>query len=73
MQVASMVPKIYASVGQMSTEANQEEVGSWILEKQDLTQLQQWTVEWQQAAKDLLCRLADIFFKSDLDLDKCKY
>ena len=31
-QLANMVPKLCASVGQMFTEANQEEAGSCILE-----------------------------------------
>ena len=30
-QLGNMVPKLYARVGQMSTETNQEEDGFWIL------------------------------------------
>ena len=31
-QLTKMVPKLYAPVGQMSTEAYQEKDGSWVLE-----------------------------------------
>ena len=62
-QLATMVPTFYALVGQMSTEAKQEEDGSWIVEKLDLEGLHLWTEEQQQAAKDLLCRPADVFSK----------
>ena len=40
-QLANMIPKLYALLGQMSTEANQEDDGSWILQKVDLGGLQQ--------------------------------
>ena len=36
MQLANRVPKLYAEVEQMSTEAKQEEDKSWILEQLDL-------------------------------------
>ena len=63
-----MVNKTLPKAGQMSMEANQEENGSWILEESDLGRLQQWTGEQQQAGKDLPCKSADVFSKSDLDL-----
>ena len=40
-QLANMAPKLYAPVGQMSTEANEEENGSLILKELDLGGLQQ--------------------------------
>ena len=66
-----MVPELYASVGLMLPETNEEEDGSWILEKLDLGELWQWKEEQQQAAKDLLIRSADVFSKSHLHLSRC--
>ena len=60
-QSANMVPKLYAPVRQLSTESKQGEDTSWMLKKLGLGGLKQWTEEQQQAAKDILCKLADIF------------
>ena len=50
-QLANIIPKLYAPVGCMSTEANQEEDGSWILQQLDLGGLQKWIKEQQQTFK----------------------
>ena len=43
----------------------------WILDQLNLEGLESWTGEQQQSAKDLLVDSADVFAKSDLDLDRC--
>ena len=62
---------MFQQASQVSTETSHEKDGSLTLEMLDLYVLKQWTKEEQQAAKDLLCRSADVFCKSDLDFGKC--
>ena len=64
-----MISKLYAPEGQISTDTTQQD-RSLILDKLDLGGLSQWTEEQQQAAKDLLCKSADIF-STDMYLGKC--
>ena len=45
--------------------------GSWILDQLNLEELESWTGEQQQSAKNLLVDSADVFAKSGLDLGKC--
>ena len=49
-QLANMVPKVHAPIGQVSSKSNQEDDGSWILEQLDMGGLEQWTDEQQHAA-----------------------
>ena len=61
--LTNMVPKLYDALGQMSTETNQEEDRSWILDKLDLAGLQQWTEDQQHVAKGLIMQISWCIFQ----------
>ena len=69
-QLANMVPKIQTPKGQDPTEKRGED-NTWILDQLDLGELERWSGDQQQAAKNLLCEYSGIFSKNDLDLGKC--
>ena len=69
--LANMVSKLHAPEEQISCNLSAEGDQSWVLEQLDPGGLQQWTVEQQQATRDLLCKFHNIFSSSDLDLGKC--
>ena len=48
-----------------------KEDNSWILDLLDSGEISTWSVEQQQAAKELLCDYSETFSKNDLDLGKC--
>ena len=53
-------------------ESNNKEVddGSWVLNKLDLSGMEEWPPHLQVMAKALLCEYSDIFSKDDLDLGR---
>ena len=50
----------------------EDDDGSWLLEKLDLSGINDWTVSLQQQAKDLFKRYSHTFSKDDLDLGRAK-
>ena len=70
-QLDTMVPKVHAPEGLMSSHLKDGEDKSCVLVQLDLGGLQQCTDEQQQAARDLLCVSSDIFSRNDLDPGKC--
>ena len=46
--------------------------GSWLLEKFDLSGINDWTVSLQQQVRDLFKRYSHAFSKDDLDLGRAK-
>ena len=69
-QLANMVPKIQTPKEQDTIEQKEED-NTWILDQLDLGEIERWSEDQQQAAKNLLCRYSGIFSKYDLDLEKC--
>ena len=51
-------------------DVNIDDTGQWVLDKLDLTGLEDWSPELQQQAKDMLTRFAPIFSKHDLDMGR---
>ena len=47
------------------------EDNTWILHQLDLGEIERWSGDQQQAAKNLLCEYSGIFSKNYLDLGKC--
>ena len=68
-QLANMVPKTQTPRGHDSTEDRED--NTWILDQLDLGELERWSGDQQQPAKNHLCEYSGIFSKSDLDLGKC--
>ena len=50
----------------------EDDDGSWLLEKLDLSGINDWTVSLQQQARDLFKRYSHTFSKDDLDLGRAK-
>ena len=69
-KLANILPMIQTPRGQDSTEQSGED-NTWILDQLDLGELERWSGDRQQAAKNLLCEYSGFFFKNDLDLGKC--
>ena len=44
-----------------------------ILQKLNLSRMEEWESQLQQEAQDLICKFACIFFQNDLDLGKTLY
>ena len=68
--MANMVPKIQTPREKDSIEHRGED-NIWILDQLDLGELERWSGDQQQFAKNLLCEYSGIFSKNDLDLGKC--
>ena len=49
---------------------NKMQEGEWVLEKLDLSGMDDWSLELKIKAKSLLCEYSDIFSRHDLDLGK---
>ena len=45
-----------------------KETGDWVLEKLDLSGMEEWSIDLQGKAKSLLVSYADIFSKDDMDM-----
>ena len=69
-QLANMVPKIQIPKEQGTIEQKGED-NTWTLDQLDLGEIERWSGDQQQAAKNLLCEYSGIFSKNDLDLGKC--
>ena len=69
-QLANMVPKIQTPKEQDTKEQKGED-NTWILDRLELGEIERWSGDLQQAAKNLLCEYSGIFSKNDLDLAKC--
>ena len=69
-QLANIIPKFQTPKGQDPIEQKGED-NTWILDQLDLGELERWSEDQQQAAKNLLCGYSGIFSKDDLDLGKC--
>ena len=65
LQQAKMVPKIQKAftIEQDKQGPNGVKEGSWVLDQLNLEDLNAWTTDQQQAAKDLLVDSADVFSK----------
>ena len=50
----------------------EDDDGSWLLEKIDLSRIDDWPVSLQQQARDLFKRYSHAFSKDDLDLGRAK-
>ena len=68
-QLANMVPPIQTPKEWPPTEKMEDE--SCILDQLDLGEISTWSVEQQQAARNLLCDYSETFSKMILDLGKC--
>ena len=69
-QLANMLPKIHTPKEQDTIEQKGED-NTWVLDQLDLGEIERWSGDQQQAAKNHLCEYFGIFSKNNSDLGKC--